>query len=452
MPIVARTMPVTIAAAAALVGLLAVVNPLLAVAGSVGIAFGVLMLADLGIGLALFAFAVSLFEAIPEFADFSVAKAIGLALAVSWLAALTVRGTTRGELFAERAGYTVLLLLLATWSVASVLWAEDSAATQSGAVRLVLNLLLIPIAFAAVKDTRTLRLLIGALLAGILVSVAYGLIFAPASLQADGRLEGAGLDPNYLSVWLIATAVLAVGLLGRRSTELAVRWVVLGCVAVCVIAALATASRTGLVAMAAVLAATPLLAGHRRRGLAMVLVTIVVASAGFYFASFAPGAVRDHVTDTRSGGSGRTDIWKVGLRMATANPVLGVGLGNFQTSSVHYLLEPGTISRSDYIVDEPKVAHNTYLELFAEIGVVGLALFVAIVLTSLWSATSAARLLERAGRRDEELMARAVALAIIAVAAGSAFISIEYTKPLWLLLALGPVSLNLARRRPPSTA
>lgn len=450
MPLVVRTLPLSAAALAALVGLLAVVNPVVAVAVSVAIAFGTLVLADLSLGLALFAFSASLFEAVPEFASFSVAKAIGLALVVSWLAALAVRPSVRGELFAEMPGFTALLALLAAWAVASVLWAEDSTRTLSDCLRLALNLMLIPIAFSGLKDSHGVRRLVGALLVGSLASVAYGIFLSPGSLQETGRLEGAGLDPNYLAMWLIIAATLGAGVAARRRAEPAARWLVSACIAACVVAALATGSRTGVVALAAVLLAAPLVLGPRRRAPVLILSITILAVGGLYIAAAAPEAVRERLSESPQDGSGRTDIWKVGLRMVEAHPVRGVGFGNFQNSSIHYLLEPGAIKRSDHIVDHPKVAHNLYLELLAEIGAVGLALYLLVVGFSIWAAAAGARRFDRDLRGDDAILARTVVLAIIAAAAGSAFVSIQYAKPLWLLLALGPIMLHLARSTTPA--
>jgi putative inorganic carbon (HCO3(-)) transporter len=446
MPLAVRTLPVAVMGAAALLGLLAVIDPLVAVAGSVGIAFGILMLADVTVGLCIFAFSAALFEAIPEFGAFSVAKALGLALALSWFAALTVRPTLRGEVFSEMPGYTVLLLLLVAWGGVSVLWAEDSSLTIAAWTRLLLNVLLIPIAFSAVRNMRALRWVAAALLAGMVLSAMYGYVINPGAVDVEGRLGGAGLDPNYLALWLVIAATLGLGTAAHRATEPALRWSLAIGAGICLLAALATASRTGLVALATVLVFAPLVAGRGRRAAMTLLAVIAVAGTGLYITSFASDAVREHISETQGGGSGRTDIWKVGARMARANPVLGVGLGNFQTSSVHYLLEPGTITRSDYIVDQPKVAHNTYLELAAETGGVGLALYVVIALVAVASGVRAAGRFTEAGRRDESLMARAVVLATLAALAGSTFISLQYTKPLWLLLALGPITLHLSRQ------
>lgn len=446
MPIAVRTLPFAITGLAALLGLVAVVDPLVAVVGSLAIAFGLLMLADLAVGLCIFAFSAAFFEAIPEFDAFSVAKLLGLVLALSWIAAVASRPNLRGEVFTEQPGIAFMLLLLLAWVGLSVLWTEDSTITISSWTRIFLNALLIPIAFSAIRDMRALRWVALTLLAGMLLSAAYGYVLSPGSVDTEGRLGGAGLDPNYLAVWLLIVGALAIGVACYSRLEPALRWTVAGAAGVCLLAALATASRTGLVALVALLVCAPLVAGRGRRILMTALAVLILGGAGMYIAVFAPDSTRDHISDTGGGGSGRTDIWKIAMRMGKANPVLGVGLGNFQTSSVHYLLEPGTITRSDYIVDEPKVAHNTYLEMFAETGLVGLVLFLGVAACSVGAALAAARRFAVAGMRDESLMARAVMLATVAGLTGAVFVSLQYTKAIWLLLALGPVTLHLARQ------
>ena len=108
------------------------------------------------------------------------------------------------------------------------------------------------------------------------------------------------------------------------------------------------------------------------------VVAAAVLAAVIYFGAFASVDARDRILEL-DGGTGRTDIWTVGWRMVEAQPLWGVGAGNFPVASIHYLLEPGALLRTDFIVDDPKVAHNTYLNVLAELGVVGLALFLAIL-------------------------------------------------------------------------
>lgn len=445
MPVAVRTISVAVPAVAALVGLVAVTDPVLAIAGAVAVVFGVVMLTDFAAGICIFAFGSALFEGIPEFGAFSAAKAIGLALAISWLATVTYRQNLRDEIVAGAPAYTALLAAFGLWCAASALWAESSSTATSEFSRLALNLLLIPIAYSAINDTRTLRLMVIGLLTGLMLSVLYGFMFGEGVATGEERLAGSGLDANYLALWLIVACTLALGTLASFKDP-GVRLLVLGALGFAALAAFATASRTGLIALAAILICAPLLAGHGRRLMALAAATLAVFGGAVFFTAFASDTVRAHVSSRNDGGSGRTDIWKVGVRMAKANAVAGVGLGNFQGSAIHYLLEPGSVTRTEHIIDKPKVAHNTHLQWLAETGLVGGTLFLALFGSSLAMALRAARRFAAAGRRDADLLSRAVALAMIGVFVGGFFISLQNAKPLWILLALGPVMLKLARR------
>ena len=61
----------------------------------------------------------------------------------------------------------------------------------------------------------------------------------------------------------------------------------------------------------------------------------------------------------------------MGTRTFRSAPVEGVGLGNYSDAVVNHLNEPGLIKRPDVVVGQTKVAHNTYLEVLTETGVVG---------------------------------------------------------------------------------
>jgi hypothetical protein len=69
------------------------------------------------------------------------------------------------------------------------------------------------------------------------------------------------------------------------------------------------------------------------------------------------------------------------------------------------------------------------------------------VLIPLRAAWTAVQRLEQAGRRAEEILARALILAIVAVLAAGFFISDEYSKQLFLLLALASGVCGVMRSR-----
>jgi putative inorganic carbon (hco3(-)) transporter len=172
---------------------------------------------------------------------------------------------------------------------------------------------------------------------------------------------------------------------------------------------------------------------------------VVALGAIVYFSAFASPQAREHVTSV-GGGAGRADLWTIAWRMTEDKPGTGVGAGNFQRVSPQYLLEPGSITRDDFVLDEPKQTHNIYLQVLAELGVPGLLLFGSLIGFSLYCAAGAARSFRALGDSRLETLSWAFLLAAVGVLAADFFQSEQFSKQLWLLLALGPALLALARR------
>lgn len=435
-----RWLPVSAGGAAILVGLLAGYNPALALVAAFGIAFVTVTLMSLTAGVGLFAVLTFVDEVLPS-GGLSLTKVMGVLLILSWLAAVTVGRDRRRELFAST-GFFYVLVLFVLWAGASAVWASDSGAAIGAVTRYAPNALLFLIVYTAVRTRDDALLVVGAFVVGTLVSAAYGVVM-PSSGDLEVRLSGALGNANETATALAVGVALAVALaLALRDNP----WLRAGAavgIPLCLLALFLTVSRGGLVSLAAVLIAGVVVAGGARKA-TLAFVAIAAIGSFVYFTAFAPPEARDRIVAS-DGGTGREDLWKVGWRMVEANPVIGIGAGNFATSSVHYLLEPGVIMRPDFIVDDPKVAHNTYLEVLAELGIVGLALFLWIIGYSLLAAVRAARAFARAGDREMDIVARAVFVALIGMLTGCFFGSREFSNQLWLLLSLGPALQGLAR-------
>ncbi len=426
-------------------GVLAAANSSLALAGSVAFVVGACVLANLALGVALFAFLVALAEIeIPGVADpaVTVIKALGLLLILSWLFQVTFRADAQRRGFMnQRGGITVLTLFLA-WVALSTLWAVDASAVLDSFSRYIQNVFLFFIVYTALRRPADATRLAGAVVAGAAVTATVALLTPPdpeASTKGGvERITGTAGDPNELAALLVAALPLAVFLASSKSRGRLRPLTALAAALLCIAGIFATVSRGGLIALGVALLAALFVAG-RWRPKAGLAVGITLASALVYF-SMVPAAV-ERVTRLE-GGTGRSDIWTVGWRMVRDNPVSGVGAGNFEQSGVKYLLEPGGILRSDLIVDEAKVAHNTYLHIFAELGLVGLLLFIGVICFSLACALRAARITSSV---ELEALARGVFVSLVGLLTADFFISEQFSKQLWLLLGFAPALLALAK-------
>jgi O-antigen ligase len=433
-------------------GVLAGLDPRLAIGGALAAAFFGVAMADLTAGLVVFALIAYFALAPGAVGSFVSAQAASLVLALSWLARVATRPAPGVLFWSRHPAITWLALAFCAWVALSSLWAESSGDALAVLLKYGLDALLFVIVFEAIRTPRQVRALLGALVAGGTAAAAYGIVASPNLSHLAGdptaatdleRLGGTIADPNLLAAVLVVSFVLAVAL-ATTARSPAIRLVLAGAAALSLLSVFLTASRGGLVGLIAALVCAIVLARGRRAAAVGGALVVVVVSV-IYVGVFDPGAA--HRYSTADGGNGRTDLWKVGWRMAEANLVRGVGAGNYRDASAHYVLtEPGKIADSEFIIDQPRFAHNVYLEVLAELGVVGLAAFLALLGAAIGAGLAAARRFAEAEDGAMELLSRAVVVSLVALLAMDFFLSDQFSKQLWLLLALGPALLAIASR------
>jgi O-antigen ligase len=426
-------------------GLLAGIDARLAISAALGIAFTLLALADLTLGLALFTF-LGFVIVLPNFAGqtLSVIKIAALPLLISWLAVVTRDQSGRKALMSVHPALSLAMVMFVAWAALSFIWAESGDAVATSVFRYALAVILVFVVFTAVQSEKDVSKIAIAMALGAVAAALYGFLH-PAATEFGQleRLSGTLGNPNQLAAALVIGIALSGGLAAAARSP-AGRLAAFGAVAICVVAILLTGSRGGLIALAAMLVATVALARGRRLVLTILTVIVVLVGVG-YIVMAAPKQSRERFVHPGNG-TGRTDIWTVGGRMVSANPVLGSGSGNFTVSSIHYLLQPGALTHSEYIAETPTVAQNMYLEVLAELGIPGLALFVSVIvfcLACMLAALSRFRALEK---RSLAALAMAISAALIGLLAADIFSSEEYARNLWLLLGLGPALLAIAKR------
>jgi O-antigen ligase len=216
-----------------------------------------------------------------------------------------------------------------------------------------------------------------------------------------------------------------------------------------IVGLLLTDSRGGLVALAVMLGAALLLAGHLRARIAAVCGVSVLVGIG-YFVLFASdvsvarlvSVVHGGASGRLSDGSGRLPLWRLAIELVSERPLAGVGAGNFRSAAEQHFARDPTLARPPL-----EVVHNTYLEIQTELGLVGLLLF----LTLLGGAVAMLfRALQRAaaiGDRDGSLQARGILVGMTGLLVADLFLSGEYQVQLWWLIGLGIASAGIGLER-----
>jgi O-antigen ligase len=426
---------------AIVIGSISGIEPRLGLLAALGVIFVGLVLTDLKIGfLAMVLFAY--LEVLTVLGGVSLAKVAGALVVVAWIAVISTQGRAARNFFAEHAGLTYLVLAFLGWNLISLAWSQSSPLAVESVMRYALNAFLIPIAFTAVRDRRDAVHILAAIVAGACVAALSAILSPPSAESAvAGRATGTIGDPNELAAGLLVGLALAVAFAVNRHIAAPLRRLAAVAAALCLIGILFSLSRGGLIGVAAALVLA-VVVGGRWRGRVLVLCSMLAVLAVAYFAAFASLPAKERVLNIGGGGgTGRLDLWTVGLRMIEAHPLNGVGSGQFAASSVHYLLRPGLIESGAFILSKPKVAHNTYLNIVSELGVVGGVLFLAILIFSVVCTLLAVKRARVAGDERMEILLRGLVVGIGGYLVTLMFISENYSKLFWVLLALGPVML-----------
>jgi hypothetical protein len=140
---------------------------------------------------------------------------------------------------------------------------------------------------------------------------------------------------------------------------------------------------------------------------------------------------------------GRATEMLAALYVFRDHPILGVGPGQFAPFYAEAYGSNPDIKFRD--ISKPRRAHSLYLEVAAEVGAVGLAVFlliVGVILRALWRARQ--YWTGRDALRAD--LATALWLSVMSYLYTAVFLHLAYQRYYWLLLALVSAALHLMRR------
>ncbi len=276
---------------------------------------------------------------------------------------------------------------------------------------------------------------------------------AGSALDAQPRLAGPIGEQNRYGQVLLVLIPLGIGFAVRRRRRRE-RLVAMAATALILGGMLLSYSRGAAVALAAVLVLMVLLRFVRLRqvllvGAGVVVVALLVAPGFFDRIASLQGleSLTSSSGDTTADGSiqGRAALNLGALQAVIDHPVLGVGPGLFAADySAAYANETGI---HHFLTSSQFPAHNLYLGIAADLGLVGFAVFMAILLLTAWLLWGERRRWQ-AVRADYSFLATAMLLSLAAYAASGVFLHLAYERYFWFLVALANATVLVLRAAP----
>lgn len=279
------------------------------------------------------------------------------------------------------------------------------------------------------------------------------IIYVKFPVGADGRLGALTYyDTNDFALMLVCTLPVAVYFM-RPGVSLVRRLIALASLAIIFRMLILTGSRGGFIGLITVmgfLAFAFTSIPKRLRVAAVVTAVVIFTALGSQRYWGMIDTVRHPTSDYNWVGNdpiGRMEVWKRGLGYMAGRPLLGVGMGSFPVAE-------GTISDvSKQFAAEGRglkwsVAHNTFIEVGAELGIPALLFFIALIVAS-FQALRSVRVTARQnpqGARALIPMSDTLAGSLIGYIVCGFFVSAEHFALLYLLLGMTMALHRLATR------
>ncbi|EJN25506.1 O-antigen ligase family protein [Pseudomonas sp. GM80] len=394
------------------------------------------------------------FEGFFKDSSFSGSKLLGAGLAVILMLQLALHQIPSERLRSNIWRYLIWFMVL---YFLSLLNTDDLGMSLGHLRELSVGLILFVITLLIGRD---LNLDLFARLVTLAVSTTCAMAMFSTKFQDQGRAAGLLEDPNAFAL-LIAFAVPMALLLVIRSPNLLHRLFWGGCCLLLLGGMTKTESRSGLVVLALSLLIgcwhyrsqlthiRPRHLGFAMLGAAILIPLTIYAMPAGYLAriqslSVLSAGAKGHNDESLGR---RASYIVVGSQMIRENPLLGSGPGTFP---LHYATTgyAKAFSANRKIGDLYRRAHNTYLEIFSELGVPAGLLFVGMLGLGLYNLIRArAAWMLRRDAYQADLMTH-LGVSFLSLTLFLMFLSAPNQKYVWIMLALTSVLRLKAEQAP----
>ena len=354
------------------------------------------------------------------FPEFTLIKLLGL-VGLVWVLWQVGAGRISIGLLASRQGKAFFVFL------GIVVLAGQISGTGILAFTRYLSLaLFFPITLAAVQSEQDVKRALWACVGVMILVFPYAL---RQLLRFGGRL-GVGLyEPNYLALALVLLMPLAVVIARQRETTGQQACWFAG-VGILFASLILTGSRggflgflTGMGLLCFKSARRPFLVASVATVGLLLFVFVVPTDLGQRLRASLDADVQD--VGVAASTEAHLDLFKAGWGMIGANPVFGVGLGQFKQQSSVY-----------YDVAKPRIAHNTYIQIAAESGIPALIAFLLFIGLTLRSLSHIEIMAGVQGRLHMRQWAVALQVGLGGYLVSAFFLSAQFEKFFWLIVFL----------------
>lgn len=348
----------------------------------------------------------------------SLSRLAGILLILSAVPAFLGRGYLQ---FRRQPVVVMLLALYVLWALASLMWSVEPASTMSYVFTFVQLLILVVVIWQLCVTDRDRRAVQQAYVIGSAIAVFEGIRnFVLGNEAVYQRFSVSNTDPNDYALILALAIPMAWDLFANQRGY--VRVLNLLCIPLALVGIILTGSRGGSLAAAVALLVIPLgfmsLDRFGRRTILALLVAGLLAVPFFWTDIVTTvGSNIDRIStlgEELSSGTlnDRAIIWDLGMEAFGERPLTGVGGGAF----------PAAIEKAAGVRE---LAHNTFISVAVEMGLVGLLLFGSVLVVL------AVPLIRSYSVRTMPGMVLLLTLLI-----GITPLTWEFRKPTWLVIAL----------------
>ncbi len=304
----------------------------------------------------------------------SLAKVLGMVVAVFWMATILVDGRFRMPHF-----FHALVLLFFLWNFLSVIWSPNPDDTIQRIKTYSQIYVLILIYWEVFQTPEELLAGIQAYVYGTYVLIAstiYNYVQGNMAVVYEGRYSATGVNAVDLTLILMLGLPMAMQMFFaavKKKKGFFLKFINLAYVPLAIFSILLTGSRTSLIAVipfGVYLVGTRQIKFHRKFLVFGILLLSMLA-----LLSFIPQSLLTRLgtlsTSIETGDiGGRAELWWQAILVFSKHPLMGLGSGALDAAI-------------------GSAAHNTFLSILAETGFVGIVLFIAILAIVLFQAINA---------------------------------------------------------------